>query len=158
MLIPIGTRCGPSCRNRSASACAPWLLNPIRLISAPLAGSRYRRGRGFPACGCQVTVPTSTCPKPNAAQPASAIPSLSIPAASPTGLGNRTPNTVRGAATENQRRTGASSSGTSQRTQGELVRGLGITVADAKQHGPDESLVDGVPHGLHAARPWPRLA
>src|SRR5262249_3458801 len=81
--------------SRAARAAAPALLNPIRLITARLAGSRNSRGRGLPGWACQVTVPTSTKPKPSAGQAGNASPSLSIPAASPTGLGNPTPTPAR---------------------------------------------------------------
>jgi hypothetical protein len=73
------------------------LLNPIRLTIAPVTGSRNNRGRGFPGWACSVTVPTSTNPKPSAGHARSATPFLSMPAASPTGFGKSTPNTVTGA-------------------------------------------------------------
>jgi hypothetical protein len=81
---------------RTATASAPSLLNPNRLISPCCAGSRNTRGRGFPGCAFAVTVPASINPNPNAAQAGSATAFLSNPAASPTGFGNFNPNTSRG--------------------------------------------------------------
>jgi len=78
------------------NASTPPLLNPIRLMSALAAGSRNMRGRGLPGCARGVTVPTSIKPKPSAPSASIYAPSLSRPAASPTGLGNFTPITVRG--------------------------------------------------------------
>ena len=95
--MPSGTGSGPSASSRAANAAAPALLKPIRLITAPLAGRRNSRGAGLPGWAWRVTVPTSMKPTPSAGQACSARPSLSRPAASPTGLGKRTPNTVRGA-------------------------------------------------------------
>ena len=46
--------------------------------------ARKRRGLGLPGCGRGVTVPSSTNPKPSAAQPRMATPSLSKPAPRPT--------------------------------------------------------------------------
>src|SRR5207253_2816229 len=48
----------------------------------------------LPACGRGVTVPTSTKPKPRPNQAGTSTCPLSIPAASPTGLGNRSPHRV----------------------------------------------------------------
>ena len=56
---------------------------------------RKSRGRGLPGCACAVSVPASIKPNPSASHAASATPSLSNPAASPIGLGKRTPKTVR---------------------------------------------------------------
>src|SRR5947207_11490787 len=54
------------------------------------------RGFGFPGWALAVTVPTSTKPKPSAAQAGRATPFLSKPAARPTGLGKARPKTVLG--------------------------------------------------------------
>ena len=47
-------------RKRGTAAATPPLGKPMRLISAPSAGKRKTRGRGLPACGRGVNVPTST--------------------------------------------------------------------------------------------------
>src|ERR1700719_1208400 len=54
------------------------------------------RGLGFPGWALAVTVPTSTKPKPSAAQAGIATPFLSKPAASPIGFENVRPKTVLG--------------------------------------------------------------
>ena len=51
------------------SRAAPWLLKPMRLMSAWCSGRRNRRGGGLPGWARGVTVPTSTQPKPRREQP-----------------------------------------------------------------------------------------
>jgi hypothetical protein len=97
--MPSGTPSGPSSARRVASAAAPALLKPIRLITASLSRSRNSRGLSLPGCGFAVTVPTSTKPKPSAGQAGRATPFLSMPAASPTGFPKRTPKASTGACT-----------------------------------------------------------
>src|SRR4051794_34957994 len=67
-------------------------------MTASCSTRRNNRGFSLPGCGCAVTVPTSTKPKPIAGQARSAMPFLSMPAASPTGDGKRMPKTVRAGA------------------------------------------------------------
>ena len=84
----------PLCRTRSsrpAIASTPWLLKPIRLISALCSFSLNSLGFGLPGCGFGVTVPTSTKPKPTLASPSTAWASLSKPAARPMGLASSRP-------------------------------------------------------------------
>ena len=70
--------------SRAATASRPSLLKPMRLITAPSAVRRKRRGRGFPACGRGVTLPHSTKPKPAASMASGTSAFLSKPAARPT--------------------------------------------------------------------------
>src|SRR5207244_721019 len=74
----------------------PGLLKPIRLISASSATARNNLGGSFPGCGCQVTPPNSTKPKPRAAHAGTAAAYLSIPAARPRGLGKERPKAATG--------------------------------------------------------------
>src|SRR3569833_1435423 len=90
MLTPTRTRRRPA--SRSAAARAPWLMNPIRMLSARSLGRRNSRGRGLPGCARAVTVPISTKPKPNAPSASYASASLSNPAARPSGLGRSSPS------------------------------------------------------------------
>ena len=87
MFTPITARAERrrSCASRRAAASAPWLLKPIRLITARSGTSRNSRGRGFPSCAIAVIVPTSMCPNPSAYSPLAARTSLSKPAATPNG-------------------------------------------------------------------------
>ena len=78
--------------SRSATAAAPSLLKPSRFTMAWSATSRCRRGRALPGCGTAVTVPTSTNPKPSAANASAARAFLSNPAARPSGLGKSQPS------------------------------------------------------------------
>ena len=100
MLMPTGTAghrpLSRSLRRRLATASAPSLLKPRRLISACWLGNRKMRGSGFPGCAFAVTVPISTKPNPSAAHAGSATPFLSNPAASPIGFGKLRPNSVFG--------------------------------------------------------------
>ena len=64
-------------------------------MSPAHSGTRKMRGFGFPGCARAVIVPTSAKPNPSASHAGSATAFLSKPAASPTGLGNVTPKTVR---------------------------------------------------------------
>jgi len=92
--LPILTPSTPRQRARATlatNASRPTLLKPKRLISALARTSRNSRGRGLPACGRGVTVPTSMKPKPSCARASMCSAFLSRPAASPTGLGNSSP-------------------------------------------------------------------
>ena len=86
--------------SRAAAVAAPPLLNPMRLITARSSANRNSRGFGLPACGCGVMEPTSAKPKPRPSTPSGTSASLSKPAASPSGLGKRSPatSTARGPA------------------------------------------------------------
>ena len=64
-------------RSRWLRKALPRLGKPSRLINEVCRGRRKIRGRGFPGCGCGVTVPNSTCPKPRAASPRQPMASLS---------------------------------------------------------------------------------
>ncbi|CAM3471017.1 hypothetical protein STSO111631_20545 [Stackebrandtia soli] len=97
--MPIGTAGRGRLPSRRASACAPSLLKPIRLMSACDSGRRYRRGRGLPGCARHVTVPISMKPKPSAGHASIATPFLSMPAASPTVFGKSIPKTRAGSLT-----------------------------------------------------------
>ncbi len=54
--------CGRRWRRLRTAFSIPWLLKPIRLISALSSGNRNRRGRGLPGCAFGVTVPISVNP------------------------------------------------------------------------------------------------
>ena len=58
------------------------------LTTALSWASLNTRGRGFPICGCGVTLPISTKPKPILNRPGMASACLSNPAAIPMGLEN----------------------------------------------------------------------
>ena len=91
---PIYTEFGPVAFHRAkrrATAAAPSLLKPRRLIKARCRGRRNTRGFGFPGCARAVTVPISTKPNPINGHAGKAVAFLSIPAAKPTALGKRTP-------------------------------------------------------------------
>ena len=77
----------------ASAASWPWLLNPMRLMTASSSTSRNSRGRGLPCCGRGVSVPTSTKPNPSPSIASGTSPSLSNPAASPTGEGKASPAT-----------------------------------------------------------------
>ena len=88
--MPTGKR-GQRCvvrsfSSRAAMASAPSLLKPMRLITPSSRSSRNSRGRGLPACGFGVTVPTSTKPKPSRSNESGTSALLSKPAAMPIGL------------------------------------------------------------------------
>ena len=79
--------------SRRSTASAPCELKPSRLITPASASSRNSRGRGLPACGFGVMVPTSTKPKPTRSSASGTSAFLSKPAAIPTGFGKLSPNT-----------------------------------------------------------------
>ena len=69
LLVVVGIVIASLLRRRRrllAALPAPWLLKPIRLMSARSGMRRNSRGRGLPSCARAVTVPTSTCPNPRA--------------------------------------------------------------------------------------------
>src|SRR2546430_1151739 len=80
---------------REATASAPSLLKPMRLITPEISGTRKSRGFGFPGCAFAVTVPISAKPKPRPSHAGSTSAFLSKPAARPTGFGNFNPKTSR---------------------------------------------------------------
>src|SRR5690606_9118231 len=97
LFLPRLTPTGPSpCRRqlsrRAAAASKPWLLKPMRLITARSPVRRKRRGFGLPGCGRGVTLPTSTRPKPSRSSGPTASAFLSKPAARPIGLAKRRPH------------------------------------------------------------------
>ena len=79
---------------RAATVAAPWLLNPIRLITARSGMRRNSLGLSFPGWAIAVTVPISTCEKPKAPRPRMPRPSLSNPAATPNGPVNSNPSAL----------------------------------------------------------------
>ena len=93
-LMQIGPGRGGRRRSRPATAPAPALLKPIRLMIALCETSRNRRGRSFPRCGRGVTVPISTHPNPSRNQAGASTSPLSIPAARPSGVGKSIPQSV----------------------------------------------------------------
>src|SRR5690606_6821497 len=90
LFAPILTPTMPPRRARASrrffSAAWPSLLKPSRLMTARWSGRRKTRGRGLPACGSGVTVPTSAKPMPSASIASGTSPFLSKPAAMPTGF------------------------------------------------------------------------
>src|SRR4051812_13069273 len=111
MLTPTTPPRGSRSASRADTASSPSLLKPSRFTSARSSGSRNRRGRGFPACGFGVTVPTSTNAKPWRSSAAKASAFLSKPAASPSGCGRARP-------ASRQRRRGGGGQGCSRRGGG----------------------------------------
>ena len=91
MLMPT-TPCPLRPFSLSATATAPSLLNPSRLMTARSSFSLNTRGRGFPGCGLGVTPPISMNPNPAPSSGPIASPFLSKPAASPSGFGRSIPD------------------------------------------------------------------
>src|SRR5215217_3431831 len=102
--MPSGPGCQARCRRWAAATVAPWLLKPMRLMTAWCSGRRNRRGVGLPGWGRGVTVPISTAEKPQANRPSTASASLSRPAARATGWAKRRPATSTASASETPRR------------------------------------------------------
>ncbi|CAM4523932.1 hypothetical protein COEX109129_40390 [Corallococcus exiguus] len=91
MFTPSGPGFHERALRRSAAVAVPWLLKPMRLMTARCSGRRNKRGFGLPGWGFGVTVPISTAEKPQANSPSTASASLSSPAASATGWANFSP-------------------------------------------------------------------
>ena len=132
-------------RSRAAAAAAPWLLKPIRLISARSRGRRNIRGFGLPGCGCAVTVPTSTNANPSMPSASGPRASLSNPAARPSGPGRSRPNAwtrSTGSAGVSQRRSSHEHAGhrrgPADKPEPQAVRGLG---GQAREHCGKQQLV-----------------
>src|SRR5258708_38019097 len=75
-------------RSLLATASAPGLGKPIRLIRALWEGYRKTRGTGFPPWARAVKVPNSAKPNPTLSQASASSPFLSKTDAKTTGLGN----------------------------------------------------------------------